>query len=349
MEVKNNELRTSIDGDLCHTLLAKNTKRRLAFNENEDFSLWKAAVKSKLAELLGMRKIAENACPLRMKIEEETQCEGYKKIRFVFESEIGAFCPCYLLIPDTGKEKYPVAITLQGHSSGFHNSIGEIKYERDASYQPRGAFALQAVKRGYAALAIEQRGMGERCTTRHSFDVLMCTFTAMTALQLGRTILGERIWDIQRAIDLLPNFPQLDTDKILITGNSGGGTMSFYAACLEDRIKLSVPSCAFCTYESSILDIFHCPCNYIPHAYEWFEMQDLACLIAPRNLVVVAGKEDKIFPVQGVREGYDTVQKIYKKAGAQGKCRLVETEKAHWWCEDVVWNAVKAECDALGW
>ena len=79
-----------------------------------------------------------------------------------FESEKGEFVPCYLLIPDTGKEKYPVAITLQGHSTGFHNSIGVVKYEQDEAYQPRGQFAIQTVKNGFIALAIEQRGMGER-------------------------------------------------------------------------------------------------------------------------------------------------------------------------------------------
>ena len=59
---------------------------------------------------------------------------------------------------------------------------------------------------------------------------------------------------MRMAIDALVMFPQCDTDKILITGNSGGGTMSFYAACFDERIKLSVPSCAFCSYEDSIMN-----------------------------------------------------------------------------------------------
>jgi hypothetical protein len=54
-------------------------------------------------------------------------------------------------------------------------------------------------------------------------------------------------------------------EKIVITGNSGGGTASFYSACLDERIKISAPSCSFCTYDSSILDIHHCPCNQIPY------------------------------------------------------------------------------------
>jgi len=340
-----------IKGDLCHELLAKSIKPALSFDETKDYAQWKNSIQEKLLELAGINKIAANACPLQLTIESDEMKDGYRQIRFVFESEKGAFVPCYLLIPDTGKAKYPVAITLQGHSTGFHNSIGQIKYpERDESYQPRGAFALQAVKNGFAALAIEQRGMGERSTSRHDYNgPLMCTYTAMTAVQLGRTLLGERMWDVSKAIDLLPTFEQLDTDKIVLTGNSGGGTMTWYASCFDERIKIAVPSCAFCSYETSILDIFHCPCNYIPNAFEWFEMQDLACMLAPRNLVVVTGKDDPIFPIGGVKDSFATVEKIYAKAGFADQCRLVVTPMAHWWCEDIIWNAVKEEAEKLGW
>ncbi|MBQ8658237.1 MAG: acetylxylan esterase [Clostridia bacterium] len=339
-----------IKGDLCHEQLVKRMKQALAFDENRNYNEWKATVKEKLIELLGMREIQKNACPLNMEIESEEQKDGYKQIRFTFESEKDCFVPCYLLIPDTGKEKYPVAIVLQGHyNGGVYGSLGEIRNEHDKSYQPRGAFAVQAVKQGYIALAIEQRAMGERKTRHHPFDPFGCTHSTMMAFELGRTTIGERVWDAQRAIDLLFNFPQADTEKIAVTGNSGGGTASYYIACLEERVKLAVPSCAFCSYETSILRMHHCPCNYVPSIYKWFEMQDLACLIAPRKLAIVAGKEDGIFPMSGVKTGFETVQKIYAKENAAENCRLVETPKGHWWCEDIVWDTIKEESEKLGW
>ncbi len=338
-----------IKGDFCHQLLMKK-KPKLSFDESKDYSVWKKEIKEKFIELTGLDKIAENSCPLNIQIESEEQKDGYKQIRFVFESEKGAFVPCYLLIPDTGKEKYPVAITLQGHSSGFHNSVGIVKYEGDEEYQTRGQFALQAVKNGFIALAIEQRGMGERRPNgNHQKMASMCEYEAHIALLLGRTILGERMWDVSKAIDVLIHFPQCDLDKIFITGNSGGGTMSFYASCCDERIKLSVPSCAFCTYEDSIMNWYHCSCNFIPHAYEWFEMQDLACLIAPRRLVVVAGEVDAIFPFYGVEKAYKTVEKMFEQAGCKKNCCLVKTPKGHWWCEDIVWNTIKEETTKLGW
>ena len=207
-----------IIGDFCHDQLVANMKQALAFDEKRDYNQWKAEVKEKLNELLGMREIAKNACPLNMEIESEEQKDGYKQIRFTFESEKDCFVPCYLLIPDTGKEKYPVAIVLQGHyKGGVYGSLGEIRDEKDKSYQPRGAFAVQAVHNGYIALAIEQRAMGERQSKRHPFDPMGCTHATMAAFELGRTTIGERVWDAQRAIDVLSEFPQADTEKIVVT------------------------------------------------------------------------------------------------------------------------------------
>ena len=336
-----------IDGDFCHERLIKTMQKKLAFCPNGDYASWREKVGKKLYELLGIAEIEKNACALQLSVESEVQKEGYKQIRFVFESEQGAFVPCYLLIPDTGKEKYPVAITLQGHSSGFHNSIAEPKNEQEVAYATgRGAFAVQAVRQGFAALAIEQRAMGERHTARHQGT---CNYLAMTAIMLGRTLIGERAWDVMRAIDLLPYFKQLDLEKILITGNSGGGTAAFYSACLDERIKISAPSCSFCSYDTSILDIHHCPCNQIPYARQWFDMGELSCLIVPRKLIVVAGREDDIFPLHGVEEAFKIVQEVYQSANAAENCRMEITPKGHWWCEDIVWQAIGEEITKLGW
>ncbi len=340
-----------IQGDLCHRFLRDHDKPTLTFREDGEYVLWRKQIKEKFLDLLGINKIIENCerhpCSSAIEIQAEVQKEGYKQIRFVFESEVGAIVPCYLLIPDGEKEKYPIAIVLQGHSSGFHNSIAEPKNEEEVEYATgRGSIAVQAVRRGYAALAIEQRGMGERRPPYMNAN--MCEYSAHIALLLGRTIIGERIWDVHKAIDALKSFSQCDMENILITGGSGGGTASFYATCFDERIKLAAPVCAFCTYQSSIMNAFHCACNFIPRAYEWFEMEDLSCLIAPRKLLVVAGQEDKIFPIEGVEKSFATTKKIYEKANAIEKCRMVVTPKGHYWCEDIVWDSIARFNDGEG-
>ena len=348
----------TINGDLCHELLFNDADRKLAFDEKKAFGEWKTQVKEKLWELLGMERIERNVCSPNFEIEETLETETYTRIRFTFESERGAIVPCYLLIPKTGKEKYPVTILLQGHSTGFHNSIGVFKDGVTEEKLKNGSWALQAVERGFAALAIEQRAMGERRSPRTygKANVFrgrphMCAVQSLQAINLGRTVIGERVWDVSRAIDVLHEWalPVLDLDKIMVTGNSGGGTASFYAGGLEERIGYVAPCCSFCSYRTSIMNIEHCACNYIPSVCNWFEMEDLACLIAPRALTVIAGREDPIFPIDGVRESYETVKKIYEKAGAKDKCRLAETPDAHYWNVEIVWNAIVEETTKLGW
>ena len=101
---------------------------------------------------------------------------------------------------------------------------------------------------------------------------------------LGKTVVGERVWDVMRGIDLLQEQPEVDAGRIACMGNSGGGTVTFYAACLEERIGLAVPSCMFCTYADSIMRIRHCGDNYLPGMLRVAEIGDLAGLIAPRRL-----------------------------------------------------------------
>ena len=177
----------------------------------------------------------------------------------------------------------------------------------------------------------------------------MCEFPSLNTIMLGRTTVGERVFDISSAIDQMVNFEKVDSSKILITGNSGGGTISFYATCLDDRINFAVPSCAFCSFKTSIMDIWHCACNYIPNIYKWFEMHDIAILAAPKKITFVAGKEDAIFPIHGVRDSFNVVKKIYEKAGAPDMCKLVETPKGHWWCQDLIWEEVRKGVKDLNW
>ena len=342
-----------INGDACHDRLVLNTKGTLSYNSQCDYEQWKSQVENKLRELLGTDTIEENACPVRVKIEEETIKDTYRLIQFCYESETENWVPAFLLIPNGEKKKYPLAIVLQGHTSGYHISIGVTKYEGDQQFVPNSSFALQAVENGFAVLCIEQRGMG--ATRSHRYPgpggVHQCSFTAMTAINLGRTVIGERVWDVSRGIDALEKlaYPEIDLSKIMIQGTSGGGTAAFYAACLESRIGYAVPACAFCSYKGSIMTILHCVCNNIPRASRYFEMEDLVCLIAPRRLTVLTGWKDDIFPIEAVQESYATAEKIYAHAGVGENCRLVVMPEGHRWCPDVAWRAIREEITKLGW
>ena len=223
----------------------------------------------------------------------------------------------------------------------MHISIGYQKYEGDAEMIAGDRnFAIQAIKEGYAALVIEQRCFGERLEDEGNSNAdPICHRSAMSAIMLGRTMIGERVWDVSRAIDTLMNFKEIDTDKIGCMGNSGGGTITFYASCIDERIKVCMPSCSICTFEDSLIPIVHCVCNFIPGIMKYFDMGDLACLISPRPLIVVAGRKDDIFPIDGAIKAYNTIEQVYKAAGAAENCRLVIGKEGHQFYAKQGWSA----------
>ena len=84
----------------------------------------------------------------------------------------------------------------------------------------------------------------------------------------------------------------------------------------------------------------------VPHQQE---ENHFSCLIAPRPLTILTGREDTIFPLYGVEQSYAVTKKIYAAAGAADKCRLVIMPKGHHFCPDEAWTAILEETRKLGW
>ena len=85
----------------------------------------------------------------------------------------------------------------------------------------------------------------------------------------------------------------------------------------------------------------HCACNFVPCVREFFDMGDLAGLIAPRPLIVIAGALDGIFPLAGVRKSYQTIQELYRAAGAPDSCALAVGAEGHRFYPDIAWPLVE--------
>ncbi len=279
-----------------------------------------------------------------MTVEWEKEHDTYYERRIVFDTEPEASVPCHLLLPKGGKAPYPTVICLQGHSTGMHISLGRALYEGDEEIISGGDrdFALQIVREGYAALTVEQRGFGERkCDENILSGPTTCAHPAMVALLLGRTMVRERAWDVSRAIDMLETLPEIDSTHIALMGNSGGGTATYYAAALEPRIKVAMPSCAVCAFDQSIGIMRHCDCNYIPRMLKYFDMGEIACMIAPRPLIVVAGEQDHGFLIEGTKKVFSVIQEIYKQEGAPENCKLIIGPEGHRFYADLSWDTFR--------
>ena len=322
--------------------LAGRIKPAMSFREDVDMDKWQSEAHVKLSELLGLPLERCNTDFTVMNVED---VDNYKRVTFQYQSEPDYYVPATLLVPKNVQKPLPGVICLQGHSSGAHISLGVPKFPEDEEDIAGGRdFAVQAVKEGFCALSIEQRYMGangQRSNT--GAPACLKDNSSMAALLIGRTAVGERVWDIHRLIDVIEEHlsAYVDVNNIICMGNSGGGTATFYVACYDKRIALAMPSCAVCTYDDSIMAMYHCPCNFVPNIRKYFDMGDLGGLVAPRPMVVVCGKDDPIFPLHGVKKSFEVIKKAYKKMGKEDLCRLVIGDGGHQFFPEDAWPVVK--------
>lgn len=263
----------------------------------------------------------------------------FRELRFKYQTEPGYFVPCHMCIPKGAKLPLPTFICMQGHSKGMHITLGRTKYP-DESISGDRDFAIRTVKEGYIAIALEQRDFGE-CGGDEKGP--KCFEPSLTNLLVGRTTIGERVWDVMRLVDiLLDTFSgYVKSDSIYVLGNSGGGTCSVYSAALDTRLAGSVPSCAVSTFASSIGAMNHCACNYVPNILNFFDMSELIALTAPRKAVVVSGREDNIFPIDGAKAMVAEGRKAYEAFGVSENLAHVIGDGGHRFYADIAWDALK--------
>ena len=320
--------------------LTARTIPAMRYDGIEDYTQWKKHASDKLYELLGLPFAP---CNDLFEITAEEEFEDYTKIDFSYQSEEDYFVPASLVIPKGKQLPLPAAICIQGHTSGMHISLGNELYPQDKLHKQSRDLALQAVKEGYCAVMLEQRYMGICGRDENGGPLCAHKGASLPALLLGRNAVGERVWDVQRLIDMMEKHfsGYINTDRIMCMGNSGGGITTFYAACVDERIQLSVPFCSVCEFEASFIPNHHCACSYIPGIRKYFEMGDMACLMAHRKLIIGCGVKDVEFPLWGVEKSYERAKAVFKQLDRETYCRLIKGEEGHQFYPELAWPVIR--------
>jgi dienelactone hydrolase len=309
-----------------------------------DVHKWQTRLRRKLRQLVG--DMPKTRCPLRPRLLWERNHPLGTIEKIAFRAEPYADVLAYVCLPRDVEPPYTFMICLQGHSTGMHNSIAVQLEDESKPHEVKGDrdFALGCMSRGIAALCIEQRAFGERCEQKQEhLAPHPCHDATMQALMLGRTLIGERVYDVDRGIDYLKQRGDADMSRIGVMGNSGGGTISVFSAALLPRIAFAMPSCYFCTFRESIMSIYHCADNYIPGLLKYAEMADVMGLFAPKPVVIVAGKDDDIFPIGATRRAFRDLQQIYKACRAAARCHLIVGAGGHRFYAEDAWPVMLEE------
>ena len=335
--------RFNLSPSVHHRYVLSQMTQSMAF-DGGDVKTWQRKLRRKLRQLVG--DMPDERVPLNVQSlwKRDHPLGTIEKI--VFTSEPGADVPAYVCLPADVAPPYPFFICLQGHSTGMHNSIAVDRDTNKEAIEVAGDrdFGLGCMQRGVAALCIEQRSFGERREqVQERISNHGCHDATMHALMLGRTLMGERVYDVDRGIDYLESRTDANMRRIGVMGNSGGGTISLFSAALLPRLRYAMPSCYFCTFEGSVMSIYHCADNYVPGLLKYAEMPDVLGLFAPRPVVCVAGKDDAIFPVDHVLKAFRHLKKIYTAAGAGDRCHLVVGQEGHRFYANDAWPKMLKE------
>ena len=281
--------------------------------------VWQETLRAKIIELIG--GFPSGRGELRSQTLETRDFPTYVREKFVFESRPGVGLLGYLILPKNAPQPVPAVVCVPGHGRGVDDIVGIDEHGNDRT--ARGPyefdFALQVAGHGLAAVAIEPMAFGCRRDARTKAKgpaAYACQPVAGSALLLGETMIGWRVFDVMRTIDWIETRPQLDAKRIGCVGISGGGTCALFSAALESRIRAVLVSGYLNTFRSSIMSLSHCIDNYVPGILNWAEMYDVAGLIAPRPFFSEGGDRDPIFPVAATRESFARMRKVYEIFGA---------------------------------
>lgn len=312
-----------------------------------DFKKWQNAFRPELKKLLGIELIESSLANYHPKSKLlASEDVGYAiREQWVIWTEPTVPLPFILLRPKDARAHRGLVITPHGHSKStvLYAGIYQDDKERESGEAGERNVAVQAVMEGYFAIAPTTRGFGN---TRTDEDLkndapYSCRTLLLRDILVGRTPIGDRVWDMSKLIDWALRTLPVDPEKIVMTGNSGGGTVTLFAAACDTRISVAVPSSYFCTFTGSIGAMHHCECNYVPHIMELGEMADVAGLIAPRPFCAVQRKLDGIFPIEESRKAFSHLKQIYTAAGVSGNCELYEGPEGHRYYKAGVWPFVK--------
>ncbi len=296
-----------------------------------EFVIWRDSLRAEVKKVLGIAGRDRPRQPQARKLQ-SFQREGYAEEKWALEIGERVTVPVYLLIPEVSPPYRPVLV-FHGHNVSAQYMLGNYPDEEQAKQYiaKDNNYAQALAQAGFFVCAVEQRSFGERTSDNYGKEgEIHCRHQSLYYQLLGRTMIGERCWDGMCALD----FVQTTRDDLRpggfgCTGNSGGGTTTLWLSALDERIAVSVPSCYFCSFKNSIASIWHCACNYVPGILQLCEMGELGAAIAPRPLQVIAGEQDDIFPIEAVREQFETVKRAYALAGAKEKCSLAVHPQGH--------------------
>lgn len=279
-------------------------------------SQWSATLdqrREQWREMLGLSPLPERT-PLNATVTGTLERGDYVVEKVHFESLPGAYVIGNLYRPAHVEEPLPAVLYLCGHTKGKVNP----------PYQANPRWFAQ---HGYVALVLDPIQLGESQGFHHG------TYHAdrWDWPSRGYTPAGTEVWNAMRALDYLESRTDVDSDRMGVTGLSGGGVISWCLGAADERVKVVVPVCQSGSIHQVVTDRGtdgHCDCAFWINYYRWC-WPDIGSLIAPRALLIASGADDVLWRPSGYRTTAEKIRRQYYQLNANEHFDLVEDTTPH--------------------
>ncbi len=255
---------------------------------------WQKEVRGKFFGLLKMKDLLEVRIPLDAKLIASAERPGYVFHEVEFNSTPGRRIKAVVTIPGTGTPPYPAVVSIHGHGGSRY-----IVHDKTSVYK---GFAAELATAGYVTIAVD---VGQH-----------------EVYEQGRTLMGERLWDVMRCVDFLSSMKEVDRARIGCAGLSLGGEMAMWLAAMDERVAACVSS-GFLTVMDQ-MEHDHCMCWKFDGLRELVDFADIYSLIAPRPLQCQNGLREApfMFVVPLARQAFKEIRLIYTDLGNPGHVSL---------------------------
>ena len=268
--------------------------------------------------------------PLNAVIHGEARRHGYTVQKVYFESHQGFFVTGNLYRPTVTKAKMPGILCPHGHwrDARFYDKgidavrkeivIGAERFEEGGRNHIQARCVMLA-RMGCVVFHYDMLGDSDSLQISrdraHRFAKQMPEMNTEKNWGLFspqaeghvQSVLGLQTWNSIRAVDFLLTLPEVDPQRLGITGASGGGTQTFMLAALDDRIDLAVPAVMVSTAMQG-----GCTCENSSLLRVDTGNVEFAALFAPKPLGLTAADD---WTVEMTTKGFPELKAHYTKLG----------------------------------
>jgi dienelactone hydrolase len=274
--------------------------------------------------MLGLSPRPEKT-PLHATISATLDGDGYVVEMLHYQSRPGLYVTGNLYRPAHVKsgEKLPAVFYVCGHSGRGRNG-------NKVAYQSHG---IWFARHGYLCLVVDSLQLGEIAATHHGTYHLQRWWWHSR----GYTPAGVEAWNGVRGIDYLVSRPDVDSQRIAVTGISGGGAATFWVAAADDRVKVAVPVSGMADLDSYVPNRVingHCDCMFLDNTFQW-PWTRIAGLVAPRPMLFVNSDQDGIFPMDANERIINRLERLYSLYGAGDRLDCVVSVGGHAYRQDI--------------